>query len=92
MNKGLSLMICFGGIVKPHIRFSHNSFRICLGFVAITLYLYDYETTIYNIIKHYSEISENKQDNKNYKREDECELSICREHPEIACEKCKKTM
>jgi hypothetical protein len=41
--KGASITLVFGKWVRPHIGFGCYSFRICLGFVALTFYWLDLE-------------------------------------------------
>lgn len=39
-------MLVFGKWVKPHFRYSETSIGICLGFVALTIMLYDFEDRV----------------------------------------------
>lgn len=42
----MTIMLVFGKWVKPHFRYSKSCVGICLGFVALTIMLYDFEDYI----------------------------------------------
>jgi hypothetical protein len=50
MKKGLTLNLCIGQWAKPHIHFLRYSWRICLGFIAFTIYFYDHEVSMSDIL------------------------------------------
>jgi len=49
--KGASLTIAVGRWAKPHIGFGNYSVRICLGFIALTVYTLDIEAFITYLIQ-----------------------------------------
>ena len=51
MYPGFTLMICFGKYAGFHIRNVEDTFGICLGWMAITCYNYDYEQALLTLIR-----------------------------------------
>lgn len=46
VHPGFTAMLCFGKYGGFHIRFSEGTLGICLGWVALTFYAYDYEMAV----------------------------------------------
>lgn len=49
--KGASITIAAGKWAKPHVGFGNYSIRLCLGFIALTIYTLDIEAFITYLIK-----------------------------------------
>lgn len=43
---GFTLMVVFGSYGGFHIRYAEDTLGICLGWMAITCYFYDYEDAL----------------------------------------------
>lgn len=50
-DKGLSFLLAFGGYGGFYAHYSNSSFRICLGWIGITIFFYDVEGSIGRILK-----------------------------------------
>lgn len=51
--RGLSFTICFGGYGGFYVIFSRSEWRLCLGWVAFTIYFVDLEAFILNLKRKY---------------------------------------
>jgi len=62
MSKGFSILLAIGKYGGFHMICRHSALRFCLGWIAITFYLYDYEEAIEALAMDHEELS--KQLNK----------------------------
>jgi hypothetical protein len=51
LPKGFSLQINGGGYGGIYVEFTKQSWRIALGWLAITLFFYDFEPVFHNLLK-----------------------------------------